>query len=377
MGFDAATRTVAPLIYALDTRRRRLLVQEFRKSYLLDRMMRAGKSLEFQGRVLQVPYYIGGPPMAGRWINSSSILPDPMKSTPVMGAISHRYYAWPQGFNELDRYESENDPNMIIKVADLQAVEAAWGERRLMSQALWNGTGGDEPDGLLATIQAAAPGSQTGSYSGFTRSSNIWQTNNYVEQTANSGHIAAASSVPTILLSLIALFDAALDGTRSPSDAITNLNIMRIVRRALLEIESPYRMLTKREDIDMGHLSINIEGVCLAWDVDCPDDTVIAMHLDDSGKKNSLRVKNNPDDKTDLDTDLEEIPSVSTALDLDGKAAIVRHPNIKDRAIAPRQGAKTLTNWSWRVNSFNLFFPRLRNTARLGSDTGSRLATWS
>ena len=371
MGYREEYTEVSALVYFMAQRRKKLVIQGLQKSWVLNMLVNKARKLEFGGKVLEIPMYVDGPPMNGKWITPSDSLPDPTPSRPIMGYVSQRYFVTPTGFNLLEQWENESDGEAILKQADLRAVESAWSTRRSLQSALFDGIGGKQPDGLQTILQKAAPGSQTGTHLGIDRASPFWK-NGYVELAQNFGTLAAGTNICAGFLAIDDLIDASTVGSILPSCIVTTKAVMKNVRRGVLEMGTYQQVITRREDVDLGHSTIMINGVPIGWDPGVAADTLLALHIND---KPRMDVNNHPDDTTKYG-DVEDVPGTDNIYDLDGSVAVVQNPAIKDRPISAQRAVKGLNEASWSVTSFNLAVPRLSDQAIGGSDNGARWETW-
>lgn len=360
-----------PLIQAIDERSRKLVVQELNKSYFYYRMLAANNVMNVHD-TLEVPMYIT-PPALGKWIDKGDVLPDATTTAAAMGYWTNRYCVFPSGVDLLEMMQKEGDPQQIFNISDLRAAEVAWAARRTLAYALFNGTGGKQPDGLTTIIEKLAPTAQVAVVGGINKATKAWFRNKYVQLTANFGSIAAGSTLPAGFLAALQLKDQTTIGTLVPSDLLTGQAEFRVWRRAMLEVSSPYHLITERKMAEYGFKNFMFDGSYLGWDPNCPADTLYALHLQDTF--DSERV-GDPRDRVKMDSDLEDI-GVKNPFDLSGSLALIMHPKIKMRRIAPRTPYRHLQETSWIITSLNLGCNRMSDQGVGGSDNGSRWSTWS
>ena len=359
------------LIEAIEDRMKKLVVQEMTKNYLWYRLKSAGNVMKVYD-TKEVPFYIA-PPQLGKWIVKGDTLPDAQSSAAAMGFWTNRFVVVPSGFDMLEMMQKEHDPSQVIDRADLRAAEVAWALRRTLASAAWNGPGGKQPDGISTIIEAAAPASQTAVVGGVNKASKPWFRNQYVQLTANFGSIAAGTVLPAGILAALSLIEQCTIGTLVPSDLITTKAVFSLFKRAMLEMSTPYHLITERKAATFGFQNFMFDGSYLAWDPQCPADKLYALHLSEVFDSDRT---GDPRDKTKLDADLEDIGK-SNVFDLNGSFAIIKHPNIDMRRIAPRSPYRQLQQTEWVMDSFNIGVMRLSDNGVLGDNGGSKLSTWS
>jgi hypothetical protein len=359
-----------PLIQAVDERAKKLVVQEMLKNYLYYRMRQAGNIFKVYDS-LQVPFYIA-PPQMGKWIDKGDTLPDATSTQPAMGYWTNRYCVVPSGFDQLEMWQKEHDPNQVFDQLEIQAMETSWALRRTLAAALWTGSGGKQPDGLSTILEKAAPGSQTAVVSGVNKATKPWFRNQYVQLAANFGTISAGTTLPAGVLALLSLINNTTNTTLIPSDLITTKACFNLFKRAMLEMSTPYHLMTERKAADFGFQNFLFDGIPMAWDPSCPADSIYALHLDE--KYDSNRTGDSRD-TAKLDRDLEDIGK-NSALELNGCFGIIQHPNINMRKIVPRSPYRQLQQTEWTITSMNLGVSRLNDNGVAGSDNGSRWETW-
>lgn len=371
MGASRQYTESLPLIRATADRMQKLVVQQLFKNYLIHRLMGAGNMLKVY-ETLEVPFYVA-PPQLGKWIGKGDTLPDAQSTLPAMGYVTNRYVAVPNGFDMLEMMEIEHDPSKVIDMSDLKSAEAAWALYRTIAAAVWSGTGGKQPDGLSTIIEKAVIGGQSANVMGVDKATKLWFNNQYVQLADNFGALPTGSTIPWGLIALMDLIDKCTVGTLVPSDVITTKAIFNLIKRAFMEIASVHHMITKREDVDYGFARFRFDGAWIAWDPNCPDDSVYALHIDD--QYDGTRT-NDPRDKTKLDWDLEKV-GATKVFDLRGSLSLVGHPNIQMRPISARSPYRHLTSTEWTLHSCNLAVLRMSDQGVAGSDNGSRWSTWA
>lgn len=361
-----------PLILAVAERRRSLVVQELVKSYMFHRIMSVGNVLNVYD-TMEVPFYIS-PPQLGKWITKGDVLPDAGSAgLKAMGYLTNRYLVVPSGYDMLEMMEKEGDPSQVFDKLELQAMEVAWAMKRTMSNAIWNGTGGKQPDGLATIIEAATPATQVAVVGGVDKATAYWFRNQYVQLTANFGSIPAGSTLPAGFLAMLTLLQQCTVGTLFPSDLVTTKAIFNLVKRGMLEISSAMHLITERKTAEFGFRNFLFDGAYLAWDPACPADKMYALHLSET--YDSERT-GDPRDKGKLDWDLETLGKKSF-LELNGSIGYCQHPRIKMRKIAPRSPYRHLQQTEWILDSFNPFVMRMSDQGVLGDNGGSKMSTWS
>lgn len=362
---------VPKAIQLLDTRAKKLVVQELVKTYLYYRARSAGSMVKCYEK-LQVPMYVS-PPQLGRWISYNDTLPDAQSSAVAMGEVTNRFLVVPSGLDMLEQMINENNPDKIYDIVDLKAAEVAWALRRTIGAGLWNGTGGKQPDGLATAIEKAAPASQTQVVMGVNKATKAWFRNKYVQLTSNFGTIAAGSTIPAGFLALLSLIQQTTNGTLKPTDLITTQAIFETIRRGMLEISSPMHMMTEYAAAQMGFESFRFYGSDIAWDPNCPADSVYAIHLNE---QYDPKWTGDPRDKAKMDADLEDI-GASSLFEINGSCAIVGHPNIQMRRIAPRSPYRQLVQTEWLIHSINWAYMRMQDQGVAGSSVAGYWSTWA
>lgn len=359
------------LIEAIADRSKKMVVQEMLKSYLYYRMKSAGNVMKVYD-TKEVPYYIA-PPQLGKWITKGDTLPDAQTQAAAMGFWTNRFVVIPSGFDMLEMMQKEHDPSQIIDRAGLRSAEVAWALRRTLCDAAWNGPGGKQPDGITTIIEAAAPAAQVAVVGGVDKALKTWFRNQYVQLITPFGVIAAGTTLPAGVLAALSLIEQCTVGTLIPSDLITDKAVFGMFKRAMLEMNTPYSLITDRETAKFGFKNFMFDGSYLAWDPNCPADKLYALHL---GEVYDPDRTGDPRDKTRLDADLEDIGKTDI-FDLNGSFAMIKHPDINMRRIAPRSPYRQLQQTEWIVDSFNIGVSRLADQGVLGDDGGSKLSTWS
>ena len=358
------------LVRLQQERRKKLLMVGFTKTYVMNRMIRLGNFLDMR-QTQEVPIMVA-PPTGGAWWAKGDNLPEGQRGQKAMGYWSNRYAAVATTWDEFEAWEEEGDPMKLWDLLDMKEMETAWALRRLIESGMWNGTGGKQPDGIVYAIEKRAPNAQTSVITGVDKSAKAWWRNQYVQMTANAGYVAPGSRLPAIILALSQLLDQTTIGTNTVSDLVTNRSVFSVIRRAFHEMSTDFHMMSKVEDANFGFEHFIFEGKMLAWDANCPSDSIYALPLTDSPQ--AWRT-NNTNDKTFMDSDIDEV-GVKKFLDLDTNVAILRHPNIRRRAIAPRNSPRSTIMAKWIMDSFNIGWKSMPRCGVVGSDNGSRLSTW-
>lgn len=357
------------LIQATDERRSELVVQELMKSYLWYRMM-VGNIIKIHD-TLEVPMYLS-PPATGKWFDKGDLLPDHQTTAAKMAYWTNRYCVFPTGYDILEMWQKEGDPSQLFDLEELRSVELAWAIRRTLASAIFNGVGGKQPDGLATILEKSAPSAQTATVGGVAKATEAWFRNKYVQLTSSFGTIAAGTTLPAGFLSALSLRDQCTIGTLMPSDMITTRDAFLMFRRGMLETQTVYSLISERKVAEFGHRNFMFDGSYLAWDPNCPADTIYCLHLDDQFDPERT---GDPRDKAKMDRDLEDI-GVKKPLQLSGPLAIAMHPKINMRKIAPRNPYRQMAQTEWTVTSMNLVCNRLSDQGVAGSDNGSRWSTW-
>jgi hypothetical protein len=360
-------------IQLLDTRTKALVMQELKQSYLWYRLLGAGNVLNVNAPHMEIPFYLA-PPAMGKWVTKNDKLPDASSSQIAMGYVSNRFVVVPVGWDLLEQWQDEGNPNKIFDMIDMKSVEQSWALRRTLTAAAWAGTGGKQPDGISTLIEAAAPSAQSAVVMGVDKAAKPWFRNKVTQLTQNFGHVATGSSIPAGFLAIINLINQCTIGTEKPSDIITGKPIFDVIRRAFLESSTPYHMISEKPSADYGFESFSFLGVRITWDSDCPADKIYALHLD-TGKFDRA-VMNDTRNKVNLDRDLEDIGK-SSLFDMDGGIFVAQHPRILMRNIAPRSPYRDLQSTNWKIHSFNIGLKRMSDHGVAYSDNGSRWSTWS
>jgi hypothetical protein len=310
-------------------------------------------------------------PSSGKWIGPHSTLPDSQTTGAALAAYNNRYVAVPIVTNVLERWESEGDPNQIFKEQEYQAMFAAVGIRRLISNAVLNGLGTNAPDGLVGQIlEKLAPASQTKVVGNVNKATKAWWRNQYVELTSSFGTIAAGSTIPAGILAMLQVLDAGTVGQRVPTDVVVTQACFRLFRRAMLEMYSGYQIVSQKSDMNFGFKTLDFDGVTLGWDPQMPADTVIAIHMGKE-KKDDRR---SGDNTTELDQDIEDA-TTSNLLDLRGDVFGIFNPNVRMRPLQGRRPYRELNEVEWLIESFNVGVSRMSDQVIAGS-TGSFWETW-
>ena len=357
-------------VQLLDTRLKKLVVQEMVKNYLYYRL-RSGGSMVKCYESIEVPMYVS-PPQLGKWITYGDQLPDAQSSAVAMGEATNRFVVVPSGIDMQEQMIHENNPDKIFNIIDLRSAEVAWALRRTLNAGLWNGTGGKQPDGLATAIEKAAPGAQTQVVMGVDKATKAWFRNKYVQLTQNFGFLAAGSSIPAGFLALLSLIQQTTNGTLKPTDLITTQAIFETIRRAMLETSSAYHMITEYKTAKMGFENFLFYGSYIAWDPNCPDDSVYSIHLNEQFDP---AWTGDPRDKAKMDADLEDI-GANNIFEVNGSCAMIGHPNIQMRRIAPRSPYRQLVQTEWLIHAINWAYMRMSDQGVAGSDNGSRWSTW-
>jgi hypothetical protein len=361
---------VPKAVQLLDTRLKKLVVQEMVKSYLYYRVRSAGSMIKCY-ETIQVPMYVS-PPQLGRWISYGDMLPDAQSSAVAMGEATNRFVVVPSGLDMLEQMIHENNPDKIYDIVDLKSAEVAWALRRTLGAGLWNGTGGKQPDGLATAIEKSAPGSQSQVVMGVDKSTKAWFRNKYVQLTSAFGTLASGSTIPAGFLALLSLIQQTTNGTLKPTDLITTQTIFEVIRRAMLEVSSPMHMMTEYKQAEMGFESFRFYGSHIAWDPNCPAESVYAIHLNELYDP---KWTGDPRDKAKMDADLEDI-GANSIFEVNGSCGLIGHPNIQMRRIAPRSPYRQLTQTEWIIHSMNWAFMRMADQGVAGS-TGTYWGSWA
>jgi len=361
---------VPKAVQLLDTRIRKLVVQELVKNYLWYRMRSSGQMVKCY-ETIEVPMYIS-PPTLGKWIGQGDTLPDASSGAVAMGEATNRFVVVPSSIDLLDQMIHENNPDKLYNQMDLVSNETAWAMRRTLNDGVWNGAGGKQPDGIATAIEKAAPGAQTQTVMGVNKATKAWFRNQYVQLTSNFGTIAPGSSIPAGFLAMLSLIQLCTNGTLKPTDLITTQAIFEVIRRGMLETSSPYHMITQYETAELGFENFKFYGSWIAWDPNCTADSMYALHLSESFDP---KFTGDPRDKAKLDTDLEDI-GANSLFELDGSLSLMFHPNINMRRIAARSPYHQLTQTEWMIHAINVAYMRMADQGVAGSSGGSMWSTW-
>jgi len=359
------------VITLLPNRVKTLALQFLSRNYLYYRVRRQGSMLKCYDKV-EVPFYLTAP-NSTKWITYGDTLPDTSSRQMAMGEVSNRYIVSPVGADLLRNMENEGNPNKILQETELAAMEASWALYRQLCSAIWNGSSSKEPVGITTMIEAAAPGSQSAVVMGVDKAAKPWFRNKFTSLTANFGDTPAGTQIPAGFLALMELLRQTTVVTTRPSDIITTQDIFYVMKRAMLEISTPYHMITHEGMANFGFESFMFDGSSVAWDPHCPDDKVYALHLNHQAEPK--RTTNGHNMGVRFDSELEEIGS-KNIFDLEGSFGIVGHPKIQFRDIKPRQAYRQLTETRWIITSMNTYVTRMSDHGVAGSNNGSRWSTW-
>ena len=371
MGARSEYTETRALIQAIEDRAKAIIPQQLVQNWFYYRLTKQARAVKCYDNV-EIPLMPAVPSM-GKWIGRGSTLPDSSSDQLALATFNNRYLAVPTTLNLVDLWEHENNPTTIFQDADFEALKAAWGMRRMLSNAVLNGTGGLQPDGLVGRIlEKAAPASQVQVVGNVDKAARPWFRNQFVNLTQNFGHIAAGTTIPAGILAAQTLIDSCTVGQSVPTDLVTTKAIYMMFRRAMMEMSSAYHMTSSEEDMNYGFKSLTFDGVKLAWDPQMPADTLICVHMG-ATKMDSRRMGENT---AKFDGDLEDA-TVKNVLELDGGIFLTYNPNVKMRTLEARTPYRELNQTSWLVNSFNIGVGRMSDQGIAGSDNGSRWSTWS
>jgi len=357
------------LIRTIEDRSKKLVAQELMKSHLYRRFIKSAQVVNCYD-VKEVPLWLG-PPTMGKWMARGDVLPDAQSSSAAQSFWTNRYIATPLGFDVMDLWENEGNPQALFDLIDFKTMESAVSQKRALSSAIFNGLGGSQPDGLGLILETAAPAAQTQTVGGVNKATKAWWRNQYVQLTSNFGTVAAGTNLPAGILALLQLIDACTIGTLVPSDIVTTKATFANIRRAMLEMSTPYHMITDRQDAQYGVRSFMFDGHWVSWDPNCPADEVYCLHIEE--KFESERTGGQDDVK--LDGDLEEV-ATDNILDLNGGLFMITNPNVRQRALAPRTPYRQLQQTQWMVDSFNLGVFRMSDHGVSDSSGGAMWETW-
>jgi len=371
MGARSEYTETRALIQAIEDRAKAIIPQQLIQNWFYYRLTSQARAVKCFDNV-EIPL-MPAVPTLGKWIGKGSTLPDTSSDQLALATYNNRYLATPTTLNLVDLWEHENNPTMIFQDADFEALKAAWGMRRMLSNSVLNGTGGLQPDGLVGKVlEKLAPASQVQVVGMVDKSSKAWFRNQFVNLTQNFGHIASGTTIPAGILAAQSLIDSCTVGQNVPTDLVTTKAIFHLFRRAMLEMSSAYHLATTEQDAVYGFKSITFDGVKLAWDPQMPDDTLTCVHMG-STKTDSRRSGEN---SVKYDGDLENA-TVKNVLELDGGLFMLYNPNVRMRTLEARTPYRELNQTSWLVHSFNIGVGRMSDHGVAGSDNGSRWSTWS
>ncbi len=357
------------LIRTIEDRSKKLVAQELKKSYLYRRFIQTAQVINCYD-VKEVPLYLG-PPTMGKWMSRGDLLPDASASSAALSYWTNRYIATPLGFDVFDLWENEGNPQALFDLVDFKTMESAVSQKRALSSAIFNGLGGSQPDGLGTIIETLAPASQTQTVGGVAKATKAWWRNQYVQLTTNFGTVAAGTNLPAGILALLQLIDACTIGTMVPSDIVTTKATFANVRRAMLEMSTPYHVITDRLDAQYGVRSFMFDGHWISWDPNCPTDEVYCLHIEEKFESE----RTGGQDNVKVDGDIEEV-ATDNVLDLNGGLFMIVNPNVRSRALAPRTPYRQLAQTQWMVDSFNLGLFRMSDHGCSNSSTGTGWGTW-
>ncbi len=354
-------------------------IAERAKEFVPQQMVQNYVYYLFKKKARWVPCYktieyplIPNMPAQGKWVGRHSTLPDAGHTNAALAAFDNRYLAVPITTNMIDMWENDGNPNDMAKEAEYQAMFAAVGIRRLLSNAFFNATGGVSPTGLTGLmLEKNAVGAQTSVIGNVPKATKLWWNNGYVELTQDFGTIAPGTTIPAGILAATQILDTATIGQVPPSDLLTTRDIFFMFRRAMLEMFTGYHLVSNETDVAYGFKTLQFDGVTLGWDPQCPADTIVAVHLgyDKTDKRRS------GDNTTKLDGDIEDA-SVDNLLDMDGSVFGIYNPNVRMRELQPRTPYRELNETRWLVDSMNLGVKRMYDQVIAGSDNNSRWSTW-
>jgi len=156
-----------------------------------------------------------------------------------------------------------------------------------------------------------------------------------------------------------------------PSDIVTTKATFANVRRAMLEMSTPYHVITDRLDAQYGVRSFMFDGHWISWDPNCPTDEVYCLHIEEKFESE----RTGGQDNVKVDGDIEEV-ATDNVLDLNGGLFMIVNPNVRSRALAPRTPYRQLAQTQWMVDSFNLGLFRMSDHGCSNSSTGTGWGTW-
>jgi len=359
------------LIQAIEDRAKAIIPQQLQQNWFYYRLTKNARAVQCYDNV-EIPL-MPAVPTVGKWIGRGSTLPDSSSDQLALATFNNRYLAVPTTLNLVDLWEHENNPTVIFQDADFEALKAAWGMRRMLSNAVLNGSGGLQPDGLVGQIlEKSAPASQTKVVGMVNKATKAWFRNQYVELSSNFGAIASGTSIPAGILAAQQLVDNCTVGQVIPTDLVTTKDVYLMFRRAMLEMTSAYHLASSEDDLYYGFKTITFDGIKLAWDPQMPADTIICVHMG-STRRDDRRMGENT---AVYDGDLEDA-TVKNLMELDGGLFLLYNPNVRMRALQARTPYRELNQTSWLVHSFNVGVGRMNDHGVAGSDNGSRWSTWS
>lgn len=358
------------LIQAIEDRAKKLIPQELLANYMYYRFVRAARVVPCYD-VVELPLM---PAIAalGQWVSRGSTLPETSTDSLALSSYNNRYLAVPTTLNLIDLWENENNPKAIFKESEYQAMKAAWGARRMLSNAVLNGTGGLQPDGIVGRIlEKLAPAAQVQVVGTVDKATEPWFRNQFVQLTQNFGTIAAGTTIPAGFISAIGLLDACTIGQSFPTDFITTQTCFQMFRRGMMETSTAHHIATTDEDRTFGFRTMIFDGAKLGWDPQMLADTVCALHIG----KDKLDDRRMGENSAIMDGDYEDA-MVDNLFDLDGALFMIQNPNVKMRTINPRSPYRELVQTSWMIHSFNVGVGRMSDQGIAGSDNGARWETW-
>lgn len=357
------------VIAATATRAKQLTPQILLQNYFYYRLVKAARAVKCYDTV-EFPL-LPTVPTKGKWISRGSVLPDSGSESLSMSAWNNRYLAVPIGYNLFDEWEGNGNAARIFQEQEFQAMLAAWGMNRLLSNAVLNGIGGLEPEGLIGKIfEKLAIGSQTETIGNVDKSAKTWWNNQYVALTSNFGTIAAGTTIPAGFLAAMSLLDACTIGQAVPTDFVTTKATYLLFRRGMLETSSAYHLVSDETDVNFGFKTMKFDGVTLGWDPQMPANTILCTHMGSTKMDN----RRSGDNTAKLDGDLENA-TVGNLLDLQGGLFALFNPNVKMKRLEPRTPYRGLDVTEWLVHSFNMGVG-IMNWHGLGGSAGTQWETW-
>lgn len=363
----------ARLIYFLDNREKKFLVQTFSKNLLFYLMRSQNSAIRFKSDKLQIPVLTQAP-NNGAWIVPGDDLPTGGGFTPLMGEINHRYCAVPVTIDRFIQSLREGDPTVVFNQYQLNEMNAVWAMRRKLAEGLWTGQGGKAPDSVSYMIEKRARGSQLRTVSGFDKASNIWANNQYVQMTTDAGYIAPGTTIPAIFLALDALLEATSIGACASSHVVTTKAVFSIFKRAMKELSQQVHMMSDKSSAEYGFDGFLYDGFPIHWDQMCPSDSLYALPLKDN-MRSALYLGKGTTDKARKDPDLEDIGYEKFA-DFDSSMGLIQHPAMNMTDLRTGSNTRNMVETSWKCTSENLFFRNMGACGVMGSDNGKRLSTW-